>query len=326
MVKDILDVSFDDAVAMYEMAGFNKAAGILLYLEAFEPFMEQSPHNTDTALYRDLVRTYPLFRPGLLLALVVALPLTAKEAAAVLKLGVPASRLNFVTVPMAAVVASDCSPAPKLPASSNKTISSVPVPSAADDDGFITVGRRRSFSKGKGNAVRQFISIPGDVAADDISAPFQAQIHYARSAGHNAYAQKLRQVGGRNDLRRQGAHVYHERGRSEQHAALMAASRAADVKAAQQDTSFRIDLHGMSVGDGTRIAFAKLQLWWDNAILQREISGSRVATYEIITGAGRHSHGGRSVMKDQVKFYLREECWSFEDIGGSFIVKGKKKR
>jgi len=133
-------------------------------------------------------------------------------------------------------------------------------------------------------------------------------------------------------LGRQGAVVYTERLREALSLQRAHISREADAIVAKNSTKTSVDLHGVNVADGVRIADQRLRAWWD-AICNDESSARRGGAkrtvreggggFTVITGQGKHSKGGVSPMRQTVGAYLRNNGWRFEVLTGGFLVTGR---
>lgn len=132
----------------------------------------------------------------------------------------------------------------------------------------------------------------------------------------------LHRRGASNSLYRQAAAYYGERAREQARHARHASSIAADILVNQQSTSQAIDLHGVSVYDGVRIAREKVEDWW-----QRRGENSRhsaMNTLTVITGVGRHSAGGVSQLRRAVATSLLQDGWRLRVETGKFVISGRR--
>ena len=106
-------------------------------------------------------------------------------------------------------------------------------------------------------------------------------------------------------------------------------SLAADGLAARQSTAGGIDLHGINVQDGVRIAKERVEAWWVNNQEERARTGKlqRGGGYRIITGVGAHSDGGRAKLLPAIKKMLTNEGWKTDlSESGVLTVTGKSKK
>ena len=127
-----------------------------------------------------------------------------------------------------------------------------------------------------------------------------------------------------------GAAAYYSQLGRDAHASLLSASAAeADTLVESQSSPAQLDLHGVGVKDAVRIASTKVRGWWEG------LGESRVRTsggkngigegYNIITGLGRHSEGGRARLGPAVCRKLVEEGWKVEVGSGSLTIMGRRK-
>ncbi|KAI9727068.1 MAG: hypothetical protein M1834_008536 [Cirrosporium novae-zelandiae] len=105
-------------------------------------------------------------------------------------------------------------------------------------------------------------------------------------------------------------------------------SSAADALVASQSRSDQLDLHGVSVKDGVRIAKQRVESWWDGLGEDRARGwgGSAGREFRIVTGLGRHSEGGRAKLGPAVGKMLVGEGWRVEIGSGVVVVRGKARR
>ena len=92
----------------------------------------------------------------------------------------------------------------------------------------------------------------------------------------------------------------------------------------QQSTATTIDLHGVTVLDGVRIAKHRVWQWWDNLG-----EGGRVKMakhdegFTVVTGVGNHSVGGVSRLRQAVGAALKNDGWKVDVLTGKFRVTGR---
>jgi hypothetical protein len=132
-------------------------------------------------------------------------------------------------------------------------------------------------------------------------------------------AANLRKMG---PLGRQGAVVYTERAREDRGAFTAHASRSAEVHVNQQSTSTSLDLHGVFVMDGVRIAKQRVWSWW-NGLGEDRRALARRDGFTVLPGRGIHSAGGVSRLRQAVGAYLRNDGWRVETLTGKFYVTGR---
>jgi len=126
------------------------------------------------------------------------------------------------------------------------------------------------------------------------------------------------------NLGRQGAIVYSERAKEEKRAAAARASETAEWTVDQQSGSSYIDLHGVNVADGVRIANDRVWRWWNS--LEGEEPRSIIAKREgftVVTGVGKHSSSGVSPLRRAVGITLQNNGWKVEALTGSFLITGR---
>ncbi|KAM7204897.1 hypothetical protein V8F20_003359 [Naviculisporaceae sp. PSN 640] len=148
-----------------------------------------------------------------------------------------------------------------------------------------------------------------------------AAVGFSRIASLQSSATALARQG---PLGRQGLVVYTERLREEHQASAARSFQQAQqlVEEQSRHTPFQIDLHGVTVLDGVRIAKHRVQLWWDKLEGNRELKAKR-QSFTVITGVGRHSANGISRLRQAVGAALRNDGWKYETLTGSFRVIGR---
>ncbi|OKL56334.1 hypothetical protein UA08_08417 [Talaromyces atroroseus] len=124
-----------------------------------------------------------------------------------------------------------------------------------------------------------------------------------------------------------GAAAYYASvGRDHLERAKREASAAADGLVNSQSTADVLDLHGVSVHDGVRIANNRVCQWWEDlGDAKYVIGGTAGRSYKIITGAGRHSRDGTSRLGPAVGKMLAREGWKVEVGEGVLTVTGKRR-
>ncbi|KAK3303594.1 uncharacterized protein B0T15DRAFT_280173 [Chaetomium strumarium] len=132
-------------------------------------------------------------------------------------------------------------------------------------------------------------------------------------------AAALRRMG---PLGRQGAVVYTERAREEIRTFQAQASLMAETLVAQQSTDSVLDLHGVFVMDGVRIAKQRVWAWW-NGLGENRKARAKQHGFTVVTGVGKHSAGGVSRLRQAVGAYLKNDGWKAETLTGSFYVTGR---
>ncbi|KUJ12252.1 uncharacterized protein LY89DRAFT_652633 [Mollisia scopiformis] len=164
--------------------------------------------------------------------------------------------------------------------------------------------------------------LDGAVAAAMVSGYHEAR-HTAFTQAQAAYKK------GKSDPLMGGAAAYYSQvGRDLDARAKSAESAAADALVAAQSTRTELDLHGVNVKDAVRISREGVTTWW-HELGEGKIGGRSVGSgYRIVTGAGRHSEGGRSKLGPAVGKMLLREGWKVEvgNNGGLLLVTGPASR
>lgn len=146
----------------------------------------------------------------------------------------------------------------------------------------------------------------------------------ARETSNQSFvaAQRAYRRGKSDALYRPVAAVYAELGREQASRARAAESVTYDALVNEQSSSVHIDLHGVPVADGVRIALERTQLWWAN--LGEDRAKRAREGFTVITGLGTHSVGGVSRLRQEVGAALKREGWRTRTETGQFIVTGKQ--
>lgn len=134
---------------------------------------------------------------------------------------------------------------------------------------------------------------------------------------HNAFTQArvAHRAAKSNPLMGGAASYYSSLGRDYSTRAAAQTSAAADALVASQSSNLVLDLHGVNVKDGVRIAREGVTGWW---VGTRGSGGS----YKIVTGKGTHSEGGRSKLGPAVGGMLIREGWKVQAGSGALLVMG----
>lgn len=107
-----------------------------------------------------------------------------------------------------------------------------------------------------------------------------------------------------------------------------ARSTAFSQLAASQSTATSVDLHGVDVANGVRIALERVGNWWETLgearVNGRAGASARGGGYEVIVGKGTHSEGGKAKLGPAVSVALRREGWRVENEGGVLRVRGRR--
>ena len=129
-----------------------------------------------------------------------------------------------------------------------------------------------------------------------------------------------------NHLMGGAAAYYGQVGREYAALSANASAAAADELADAQSSANQLDLHGIDVLNGVRIARERVEEWWnglgEGRVNGRTGAGERQAGYRIVVGLGRHSEGGKGKLGPAVGKMLREEGWRVEIAGATILVKG----
>lgn len=162
-----------------------------------------------------------------------------------------------------------------------------------------------------------------------------ATVHDLRAATEQSFASASQAARrGRSDpLFRPVASVYAELGRQQREQARAAERELWDAFVERQNPTAagtggggaaHIDLHGVPVADGTRIALRRTQAWWDGLPGEHRVRAARESPFTIITGQGTHSSGGVSQLRQQVGLALERHGWKHDVGTGIFYVTGRK--
>ncbi|KAI9651561.1 MAG: hypothetical protein M1831_000756 [Alyxoria varia] len=155
----------------------------------------------------------------------------------------------------------------------------------------------------------------------------------AQSHAHAQASQAYRR--GRSDhLMKSAAGYYGQIARDYAVKGREATAEAADDLVESQSSTRMIDLHGVSAQDGVRITRANLENWWRNRAGNRvkgmdgrtrtEAGDYQSSHFDIVTGTGQHSAGGRAVLGPAVRKMLVKEGWDAGYNNGVWTVFGKR--
>ncbi|KAL2873882.1 hypothetical protein SGCOL_010948 [Colletotrichum sp. CLE4] len=142
-----------------------------------------------------------------------------------------------------------------------------------------------------------------------------------REASHHSYS-TAGQVYKKGHLYRQAAGYYADRGREEARSFAKAKSVAADIHVSSTSSGKAIDLHGVEVADGVRIARERVWDWWNSLGEYRARKAGEGFT--IVTGRGLHSAGGVSRLRQGVIAALVNDGWKVSIETGSYRVTGRR--
>ncbi|KFA50869.1 hypothetical protein S40293_02462 [Stachybotrys chartarum IBT 40293] len=172
----------------------------------------------------------------------------------------------------------------------------------------------------------------GSPLSSPVSSPRFADFGQALQMSHQyntakrdatASASQLRKKGASNSLYRQAAGYYSERARELGRHAQQATSSAADLLVEQQSRLGSVDLHGVYVHDGVRIARQKTTDWWQG-LGEFRAAKARSQPFTVITGLGRHSAGGVSQLRQAVAAALLQDGWRMQIETGRFVITGRR--
>lgn len=159
--------------------------------------------------------------------------------------------------------------------------------------------------------------------ADYTEALQTSERYYQARRNASESAAQLHRRGASNPLYRQAAGYYADRAREQSRYAQQATSTAADFLVNEQSTSRNIDLHGVRVQDGVRIAKQRAQAWWEG-LGEMRVRKAREQSLTIVTGLGRHSAGGVSQLRQAVAAALLQDGWKIQVETGRFVITGRR--
>lgn len=182
----------------------------------------------------------------------------------------------------------------------------------SEDDGRPTVLLPRATTRSS----LDFAS--ASATASSFAEARQQAMSQARAAYRKAKSNRL--MGG-------AAAYYSDVGREMYDSQRVASAATADALVASQSGPSYVDLHGVTAEDAVRIACVRVNQWW-NRLAENRYNGrlgadERAQGFQIITGAGRHSKGGKGVLGPAVKKSLEKEGWKIEVKTGEIVVRGR---
>lgn len=128
---------------------------------------------------------------------------------------------------------------------------------------------------------------------------------------------------GKSDaLFRPVAGVLSERAREQLERSRAAQSESYEAYVHEQSSSAHVDLHGVPVADGVRIALERTQAWWAG-LGEDRARRAKAEGFIVVTGLGNHSAGGVSRMRQDVGAALKRAGWRTRTETGQFVVTGK---
>ena len=174
-------------------------------------------------------------------------------------------------------------------------------------------------------------SQPSSLASPiDPTTALRGNAYAAARAQAFAQASAAHRRAGSDRLMGGAAAHYSQVGRDLSALAFGASADAADALADRQSSSTHLDLHGIDVLNGVRIAQERTEAWWysmgESKVNGRVGADDRGAGFSIVVGAGKHSAGGRAKLGPAVGKMLKTEGWRVESSGAVIVVKGKQRR
>ncbi|KAF4122110.1 Smr domain [Geosmithia morbida] len=194
-----------------------------------------------------------------------------------------------------------------------------PLSPASNSDARISI----SGKAGRAAAVAAKPSRSAASPADLESTIGRISISHQAKREASAYASQLYRRGASNSLYRQAAIVYRERAVEHTNNAHQLTSAAADLLVRQTSTKTSIDLHGVTVRDGTRIAREKARQWWDE-LGEFRSRRAQEQPLTIITGIGKHTASGVSQLRQAVAATLLRDGWKMRVETGRFVLTGRR--
>ncbi|KAF4976312.1 hypothetical protein FZEAL_6997 [Fusarium zealandicum] len=191
-----------------------------------------------------------------------------------------------------------------------------------DIEGFETVTSGKAISSKMTTPLALKSGMSGGPSAYAQAADRASQYNRAKREAAASAAQLSRR-GGSNPLYRQAAGYYAEVAREQGRYASQATSTAADLLVEKQSSASSIDLHGVYVQDGVRIARQRVQAWW-SGLGEFRTDKARQQPFTVVTGLGRHSAGGVSQLRQAVAAALLQDGWKMQVETGRFVIKGRR--
>ncbi|KAK4579949.1 hypothetical protein LTR86_000151 [Recurvomyces mirabilis] len=167
-------------------------------------------------------------------------------------------------------------------------------------------------------------------ASDDLDAATRANAYASARATAFSQASAAHRKAKSNHLMGGAAAYYSQEARNYGALGSSASAAAADQLAAAQSTSTQLDLHGVDVLNGVRIAQERVEGWWyslgESRVNGRVGVSERSGGFRIVVGRGTHSEGGKGKLGPAVSKALRAEGWRIENEGAAILVKGTARR
>ncbi|KAJ0119682.1 hypothetical protein J7T55_013885 [Diaporthe amygdali] len=128
---------------------------------------------------------------------------------------------------------------------------------------------------------------------------------------------------GKSDaLFRPVAGVLAERAREQLDRSRAAQSASYEALVDENSSAGHIDLHGVPVADGVRMALERTQAWWAG-LGEDRARRARDEGFTVVTGLGNHSSKGVSRLRQDVGAALKRAGWRVRTETGQFVVTGK---
>ena len=122
----------------------------------------------------------------------------------------------------------------------------------------------------------------------------------------------------------QAAVYYAEQAREHARNLQHANSLVADRLVTERRTDDMIDLHGVTVKDGVRIALREVRAWYGR-LGEFKVREAKRRGFTVVTGLGRHSsRAGVSPLRQAVCRELVNDGWMVEVQTGKFVVLGRR--
>jgi len=161
----------------------------------------------------------------------------------------------------------------------------------------------------------------------DSSLPFAHSTPNALAISRsNAYtqAQSAHRKSKSNHLMGGAAAYYSSVGRDASASLRRHEAAAADSLVTSQSKPGEVDLHGVTVKDAVSITRARIETWWEREGREWSRQGKVMGGgLRVITGAGRHSEGGKGKLGPAVGGMLVKEGWKVEIGDGVVEVVGR---
>ena len=164
---------------------------------------------------------------------------------------------------------------------------------------------------------KSFANLPASTASQLASARSTA---FAQA--HNAHRKSKS-----NPLMGGAASYYSSVGREASASLKRHKTAMAEQLVSSQSKPGEVDLHGVRVQDAVRIAKEKAESWWENEGREWAREGKVMeGGLRIVTGAGKHSQGGKGRIGPAVGAMLVKGGWKVEFGEGFLDILGKARR